>query len=300
MAATARHDWQRPTIVVLGLLACVLLTGCEDDPPFSGDSGLPQATYYTVVVRPGDTLSAIAARYDVAADDVADMNGVSNASRIRAGQVLRIPAGDGATRDAVLGEASSTTSRNYAPPPKPIDVARYEPRDRVIVRALPSPAQIKARPSVHHADEVAQHSDSETQTASAEGAARDNTAFVWPVNGQVISQFGASARGERNDGINIAASEGTPIHAAAAGTVTYAGDGIKGYGNLVLIQHGGGYITAYAHADSISVSRGDHVSKGQVIGLAGATGDVDRPQLHFEIRKGVQPINPRLLLASKD
>ncbi|MGD0190132.1 MAG: M23 family metallopeptidase [Rhizomicrobium sp.] len=285
---------------MLGLLACVFLTGCEDDLLPPGDSGLPRATYYTVVVRPGDTLSAIAARYDVSADDVADMNGFSDAGRIRTGQVLRIPASGGATRDAVLGEASSTRSRNYAPPPKPINVARYEPSDRVVVRPLPPPAQIKVEPGTHHVDEGMQHSNSDAETAAPEGEANGSAAFVWPVNGQVISQFGASGRGERNDGINIAASEGTPIHAAAAGTITYAGNGIKGYGNLVLIQHDGGYITAYAHADTISVSRGDHVSKGQVIGLAGATGDVDRPQVHFEIRRGVQPINPRLLLAAKN
>lgn len=126
----------------------------------------------------------------------------------------------------------------------------------------------------------------------------DAPTFAWPVTGRVISDFGATATGGRNDGINIAASAGTPIHAAASGTVTYAGDELKNYGNLVLIKHSGGYTTAYAHADRLIVSRGDVVARGQVIGYAGETGDVSSPQLHFEIRSGTQPVNPRSYLTS--
>jgi murein DD-endopeptidase MepM/ murein hydrolase activator NlpD len=114
----------------------------------------------------------------------------------------------------------------------------------------------------------------------------------------VISAFGPAGNGERNDGINIAAMLGAPIHAAAAGTVTYAGDELKDYGNLILITHQGGYVTAYAHVQTLMVTRGDHVDKGQIIGEAGETGGVDRPQLHFEIRKGIKPLNPVQLLAA--
>ena len=124
--------------------------------------------------------------------------------------------------------------------------------------------------------------------------------FDWPVRGKIVSDFGSVASGERNNGINIAAALGTPIHAAADGVVSYTGNELKGYGNLVLIRHSGDYVTAYAHAESILVARGDKVVKGQVIGYAGATGDVDAPQLHFEIRHGTAPINPRpLLMASR-
>jgi murein DD-endopeptidase MepM/ murein hydrolase activator NlpD len=123
--------------------------------------------------------------------------------------------------------------------------------------------------------------------------------FIWPLNGRVISSFGETAAGERNDGINIATSEGAPIHAAAAGTVSYAGDELKSYGNLVLIRHDGNYVTAYAHAEKLVVSRGDRVAKGQIIGYAGSTGDVSSPQLHFEIRRGVHPVDPRPLLGSE-
>ncbi len=126
-----------------------------------------------------------------------------------------------------------------------------------------------------------------------------NPAFVWPVNGKVISSFGTTNGGERNDGINIAAAQGTPIHAAAAGTVSYAGDELKDYGNLVLIKHADGYITAYAHADRLIVAKGDTVTKGQVIGYAGHTGDVSIPQLHFEIRRGTQPVDPSSLLEGR-
>ena len=126
-----------------------------------------------------------------------------------------------------------------------------------------------------------------------------NPAFVWPVNGKVISSFGTTNGGERNDGINIAAAQGTPIHAAAGGTVSYAGDELKDYGNLVLIKHADGYITAYAHADRLIVAKGETVTKGQVIGYAGRTGDVSTPQLHFEIRHGTQPVDPSSLLEGR-
>ena len=123
-------------------------------------------------------------------------------------------------------------------------------------------------------------------------------AFAWPVRGTVISDFGANGTGGRNDGINIAATRDTPIHAAAGGTVTYAGNELKDYGNLVLIKHADGYVTAYAHADRLLVSRGDTVSQGQVIGYAGDTGNVSGPQLHFEIRRDTKPVNPKPLLVA--
>ncbi len=123
-------------------------------------------------------------------------------------------------------------------------------------------------------------------------------AFAWPVSGRVIADFGSTASGAKNDGINIATTLAAPIHASASGTVTYAGDELKNYGNLILVKHSGGYTTAYAHADRLVVSRGDFVAKGQVIGYAGQTGDVISPQLHFEIRSATTPVNPRNYLAS--
>ncbi|MGZ5939746.1 MAG: murein hydrolase activator EnvC family protein, partial [Rhizomicrobium sp.] len=121
-----------------------------------------------------------------------------------------------------------------------------------------------------------------------------------PVAGRVISDFGTNGSGQRNDGINIAAPLGTPIRAAASGTISYAGNELRGYGNLILIKHDDGYVTAYAHAERIVVNRGDTVTKGQIIAYAGSTGDVTSPQLHFEIRHGVQPVNPRTMLMASN
>jgi murein DD-endopeptidase MepM/ murein hydrolase activator NlpD len=137
-----------------------------------------------------------------------------------------------------------------------------------------------------------------TQPATYSPAPAGSLAFAWPLSGPVIADFGSNANGERNDGINIAVPYGTPIHAAAAGEISYAGNELRGYGNLVLIKHDDGYVTAYAHAERLVVTRGDYVAKGQVIGYAGQTGDVTSPQLHFEIRHGVTPVNPRTVLAS--
>jgi murein DD-endopeptidase MepM/ murein hydrolase activator NlpD len=124
--------------------------------------------------------------------------------------------------------------------------------------------------------------------------------LLWPVQGKIISNFGANATGERNDGINILISRGTPVHAAAAGTVAYVGEELKNYGKLVLIRHEDGYVTAYAHSDAVTVSPGDHVARGQIIGYAGATGDVSEPQLHFGLRLGTKPVDPKpYLVASK-
>jgi murein DD-endopeptidase MepM/ murein hydrolase activator NlpD len=124
--------------------------------------------------------------------------------------------------------------------------------------------------------------------------------FAWPAQGPVIAEFGTASNGQRNDGINISTAMDAPIHAAASGTVTYSGNELKAYGNLILIHHDDGYVTAYAHADKILVNRGQFVTQGQVIGYSGSTGDVTSPQLHFEIRHGTQPVDPKALLVARN
>jgi murein DD-endopeptidase MepM/ murein hydrolase activator NlpD len=116
--------------------------------------------------------------------------------------------------------------------------------------------------------------------------------FRWPVRGRVIAGFGPKPSGQQNDGINLAVPEGTPIKAAEDGVVAYAGNELKTYGNLVLVRHANGYVTAYAHASEILVKRDDPVKRGQIIAKAGQTGTVQAPQLHFEIRKGSTPVDP--------
>lgn len=124
--------------------------------------------------------------------------------------------------------------------------------------------------------------------------------FAWPASGPVIAEFGSASNGQRNDGINISTPMDAPIHAAASGTVTYSGSELKAYGNLILIRHDDGYVTAYAHADKILVNRGQFVTQGQVIGYSGSTGDVTSPQLHFEIRHDTRPVDPKALLVARN
>ncbi len=152
--------------------------------------------------------------------------------------------------------------------------------------------------------QVAAVAPSQTQPAAADTtpastgveSAADGS-FRWPVRGRVISGFGVKPGGERNDGINIEVPEGTPIKAAEGGQVIYAGNELKGFGNLVLVKHPNGFVSAYAHASEILVQRGDSILRGQTIAKVGATGNVSRPQLHFEIRNGNRPVDPLPYLA---
>ena len=144
------------------------------------------------------------------------------------------------------------------------------------VAAAPAPQPVAKKEPVQEPE----------QTASVAEPSGD---FRWPARGRVIAGFGANGG---NEGINIAVPEGTPVKAAEAGTVTYAGSEVKGYGNLVLIRHENGYVSAYAHNGSLNVKRGEQVKRGQVIATSGQTGNVTSPQLHFEIRKGATPVDP--------
>jgi murein DD-endopeptidase MepM/ murein hydrolase activator NlpD len=128
--------------------------------------------------------------------------------------------------------------------------------------------------------------------------ARSASGFLRPLEGRVLASFGAQPGGLRNDGINIAATRGAPVRAAENGVVVYAGNELRGFGNLLLISHDGGWMTVYAHLDSMGVARGDKIARGQRIGAVGMTGNVTSPQLHFEIRKGKQPVDPEPQLAA--
>jgi len=232
----------------------------------------PHATYYTVVARPGDTLARVALRYRASISAIGRLNTLDSMSRIHAGRVLRIPAATSGTREAVLSEAVDHSVQNYAPPPAMFG--------RV--------GDVRRSPAGHEAS-IAHYRTAQYGTGQQ---------FLWPLDGTVISSFGAGEHGGRNDGINIAAERGMSFRAAAPGRVCYTG-ALRGYGNLILITHPNGYVTAYAHAENIAVARGDEVGRGQVIGTAGITGGVDRPQLHFEIRRGITPVDPTLLLAAR-
>ena len=128
--------------------------------------------------------------------------------------------------------------------------------------------------------------------SSLKPPSRTGTRFSWPLRGDIIEDFGPRGPGQHNDGINIRAAKGAPVRAAEAGVVVYTGNELKGLGNLLLLRHDGGWVTAYAHADKIAVKRGDVVKRGQVIAQAGSSGNVTTPQLHFEVRRGTKPVNP--------
>lgn len=130
-------------------------------------------------------------------------------------------------------------------------------------------------------------------------SASPSQTFRWPAKGPVVAGFGDALGDRVNDGINISLPQGASIRAADDGEVIYAGDGIRNFGNLVLLSHANGYVTAYAHADEIAVQRGDRVSRGQIIAAAGSSGSVSEPQLHFEVRKGSSPIDPAPYLSNQ-
>ena len=187
-------------------------------------------------------------------------------------------------------KSDAIRTARVTPTPKPTRRRVTPPPEQTASLDCPTP---RAKPGWYSAS-----TQPTTQPATYSPLPTGSLAFTSPVQGPVLSDFGADLSGGRNVGVNIGAALGTPIHAAAAGQISYAGNELRGYGNLVLIKHEDGYVTAYAHADRIVVNRGDYVAKGQIIGYVGQTGDVTSPQLHFEIRRGVTPVNPHSLLAS--
>lgn len=296
---------KRTAILAACVIGAALLSGCETAPVNGWNEANSwqrgRATYFTVVVREGDTMSGIAERYDTSTGELSHVNDKPENATLYPGDVLRVPA-DGQTRRAVMREATNEHAA-YAPPTEkdrrlaeddPAFAPRViDPHDRVMVRPEPAPAGITPR------TKPAYESQPAIESGERLSASVGNGEFCSPVSGRIIQGFGNTGDGQRNDGINIAAPVGTPIHAAADGVVSYAGNELKGYGNLILIKHDDGFVTAYAHANSIGVARGQRVAKGDVIGTVGQTGDVAQPQLHFEVRQGMKPLDPRpLLMAS--
>ena len=150
--------------------------------------------------------------------------------------------------------------------------------------------------SANRVESTAQAKATNRMKAAKEITALPN--FSWPVQGRIISSFGSSLNGGRNDGIDLAVPEGTPVAAAEDGVVSYAGNEFAGQGNLVFIRHSNGYSTVYAHAKELLVKRGDQIKRGQVIAHSGQTGNVNAPRLHFEVRRGATPLDPIRFLKS--
>ncbi|WP_250152177.1 peptidoglycan DD-metalloendopeptidase family protein [Ancylobacter radicis] len=244
------------------------------------------------VVRPGETLSSIARNYGLPRGTLATANGLDMNAQVQIGRTLVIP-GAGAAGNPVASAPKPVTAPVVAAAPPvaaPVAAAPAPAAAKpATVATAPAPAATTEKPQTIAAVKPSETPD-EIRTASG-------PQFRWPVRGRVISSFGPKPGGQQNEGINVSVPEGTAVKAAEDGVVAYAGSELKGYGNLVLIKHADGYVTAYAHNSEIDVKKGEAVRRGQVIAKAGQTGNVTSPQVHFEIRKGSQPVDPSQYLA---
>lgn len=244
-----------------------------------------------IVVERGDTLYGLSREYGVDFQDLARANGLLPPYLIYVDQQLRLPGGG-----AQVASGGRPPFSPPLPPPQSNPDISIVPEPPVLGAPEPEPAEEEARPApvitTAPVDEVVATPSALVVPETPDPPPRAGAKFQWPLVGEVISAFGAKDEGTRNDGINIAAPEGTPVHAAENGIVAYAGNELRGFGNLILIQHEDGWATAYAHNGRILVERGQRVSLGDTIATVGSTGGVDRPQLHFEIRQGTTATNP--------
>ncbi|MGE0093487.1 MAG: peptidoglycan DD-metalloendopeptidase family protein [Alphaproteobacteria bacterium] len=192
--------------------------------------------------------------------------------------------------------AGAPTPLTPAASSAPIAVGQTPPPG--VIPSSPPPAPV-APPPITPAPAAPAPTESAALIAPPAPAAPVTQGFIWPVKGELISRFGDKATGLRNDGINIAAPKGTPVVAADNGVVAYSGNELKGFGNLVLIRHPNGWVTAYAHNETLLVARGEHVERGQEIARVGSTGNVTSPQLHFEVRKGGERIDPLSVIGAE-
>jgi murein DD-endopeptidase MepM/ murein hydrolase activator NlpD len=271
-------------------------------------------------LKPGDSLYAVARRHSVPLAELQRVNNISEPLKLRPGTTLKVPAGGSPT--GVAASPSPTAPAVIAAKPAAPSVASLPPR---VVAKAPIPpvtggAPIASggavTPKIINASPLPSANETAEQKVASLGGAGSGSVsapvndadvkpaktasespstgpkFRWPVKGKVISEFGKRSDGTHNDGVNIAVPAGTDVHAVEGGTVAYAGSELKGYGNLVLIRHDNGWVSAYAHSDQVMVKRGDTIKRGQVIAKAGKTGTVDQPQVHFELRQGSKPVDP--------
>ena len=262
-----------------------------------------------VEVRANDTLYAVATRYQVTPQSVIEANGLQPPYNLRKGQALKLV--PRRTHIVRPGDSVYVISQRYAVSQYQLAQLNYlkPPFELKIGQKLQLPNSLDfsvldvGLPDGVSSTNIAQPTPTETSVPTAPRkrfvapSLAGSSGFTWPVQGEIITEFGPSQRGVHNDGVNIAASEGASVGAAAKGRVAFVGTNIKSFGKLVLVKHDGGIITAYAHLGDISVKEGDIVTAGQSIGTIGRSGRVDSPQLHFEIRKSRQPIDPRSLIS---
>ncbi|NLS03506.1 peptidoglycan DD-metalloendopeptidase family protein [Rhizobium sp. P32RR-XVIII] len=236
----------------------------------------PNAGGGTYTVKPGDSLAKIAKVTGARVDDIKAANNLS-ASSIRIGQTLTIPNG------SASADQTKTASIPVKAQPKPASPAASAAAETA--SAQPASYTPAATQTV---DEVEKKADVASAAPESTGIGK----YRWPVRGAVIAAYGANVNGSRNDGIDISVPQGTPIKAAENGVVIYAGNGLKQLGNTVLVRHDDGTVTVYGNADTLSVTRGQKVQRGQTVAVSGMSGSVKQPQVHFEVRKDASPVNP--------
>ena len=261
----------------------------------------------TITVQRGQSLSEIAQSYHVPMRVIAEANGLSPPYRIQVGRSLVIPgagqpllaaapASVAALPSAQPQEVPQPTTRPAVPataaPDSPSVAAEPIAPPAPLHGAEPAPAALSP-PAVSAAPPPREVPESPDSGSVATPPAAGTGAFLWPVRGHILATYGSKSDGTHNDGINIAAPRGAAVQAVDAGVVAYAGNELRGYGNLVLVKHPNGWISAYAHCDAILVKRGEKVGRGQVIARVGSTGNVSEPQLHFELRRGQHAVDPR-------
>jgi murein DD-endopeptidase MepM/ murein hydrolase activator NlpD len=247
----------------------------------------------TYRVEAGDTPRIIAQKTGVSEKALIERNDLTP-TRLKVGQVLYLPKGGKAP---AMPRAVAANDKKPAPSQGSPDVHVVK---TTTVTAPGSGAKVQSAPAEASAPKVIGGQNPQvasTQQLPAPEPMSGNS-FRWPVQGRIISEFGTKPDGGHNDGIDVAVPLGTSVKAAENGVVAYAGDELKGYGNLVLIRHSNNWVSAYAHNDEILVKRGDQVRRGQVIAKAGRTGQVSQPQLHFELRKGSRPVDPTKFMAN--
>ena len=292
--------------VLVTWLLVVLLSGCS-----TSNNGNSLFSFFrggnpdSIEVRKGDTLYSLSKKYQVPLRSLIEANNLSAPYTLKIGQNLRLPVRKTYTveRGDTLYSISkkhnvditSLSKLNGLSEPYAINVGQK--------LALPdSTTHIASNYRGNSYTNISNESNKATIKNIAKTAANNNVStsrkskFIWPVNGAVVSNFGVVGKGRRNDGINIKAATGTNVKAADKGVVAYAGNELKGFGNLVLIKHSDGYITAYAHNDRLYVKKGQTVLRGEKIATVGSTGSVNTPQLHFEVRAGKKAVNPRTYL----
>lgn len=286
----------------------------------------------TVTVRRGDSLYKIAKRYRIRLRGIIDANNLKPPYTIFPGQKLRLPTSG--VHVAKRGETIYQIARIYGTEPGALvrinriaPPYHLSPGQRIVLPKAATRRTANAKGSNGPATQRARAETPGVSTSRRETrppAARavlppkrvivkraprtspdvkppppSRGGFIWPVSGRVLSKFGTLGKGLQNDGINILARRGTPVRAIQNGVVAYSGNELRGFGNLLLIKHSGGWISAYAHNDQLLVKTGQKVRRGQVISRVGSTGSVDRPQLHFELRRKNRAVDPERYLGRR-